>query len=86
MNCFIGLWNDDNCNENYGFICKKSVSSRQPITPAPTPLIQGGCDHGFIGVPHSEFSFTTINHYLYCFQSVVEPSDGNMTPLPFRRN
>ncbi|KAJ8307073.1 hypothetical protein KUTeg_015157, partial [Tegillarca granosa] len=47
-----GLWNDDNCNEKYGFICKKSVLSHQPITVAPTPLVQGGCNHGFIGVPH----------------------------------
>ncbi|XP_063953416.1 macrophage mannose receptor 1-like isoform X1 [Lytechinus pictus] len=41
-----GSWNDLNCGDKLSFVCKKAVSSVQPVTNAPTPVPQGNCPVG----------------------------------------
>uniref|UniRef100_A0A2C9KE90 Macrophage mannose receptor 1-like n=1 Tax=Biomphalaria glabrata TaxID=6526 RepID=A0A2C9KE90_BIOGL len=43
-----GYWIDDNCNTNFGYICKKSNNSNAAIVVTPTPLIDGNCPYGFV--------------------------------------
>ncbi|VDI22287.1 histone demethylase JARID1, partial [Mytilus galloprovincialis] len=58
-----GNWNDDNCNQQIGFICKKSVGSVGPVTPAPPQLISGGCSvNGFVPEPYGNKCFYANNN------------------------
>ncbi|XP_025083035.1 macrophage mannose receptor 1-like [Pomacea canaliculata] len=50
-----GLWNDDNCNDEFGFICERSNGTATPLNPVPTPRIQGGCPPGFSGLDNKCF-------------------------------
>ena len=43
-------WYSSNCGEKKGFVCKKSPGSDQPVTPAPTPQVPGGCPTGYYGI------------------------------------
>ena len=49
---FLGNWNDDNCNEQMGFICKKRIGQSGPITPTPPIIVQGGCANNFVPEPY----------------------------------
>ncbi|KAK3582968.1 hypothetical protein CHS0354_027084 [Potamilus streckersoni] len=40
---FNGYWNDDDCNDDRGFICKKPNGTTMARTVPPTPITQGGC-------------------------------------------
>ncbi|KAL5010854.1 hypothetical protein ScPMuIL_013159 [Solemya velum] len=50
---YNGFWNDDNCAEKFGYICKKENGSMTSVTVPPTPLTGGGCAHNFSPMPHS---------------------------------
>ncbi|XP_063422180.1 macrophage mannose receptor 1-like isoform X2 [Mytilus trossulus] len=73
-----GNWNDDNCNQQIGFICKKQVGSVGPVTPAPPQLISGGCSvNGFVPEPYGNKCFYANNN--------TTPTDWN-SAVKFCRN
>ncbi|KAK7482491.1 hypothetical protein BaRGS_00026308, partial [Batillaria attramentaria] len=45
-----GKWNDDNCMDEFHFICKRVNATAEPYVPVPTPTIPGGCPPEFSGV------------------------------------
>ncbi|KAL8582533.1 hypothetical protein ACOMHN_066797 [Nucella lapillus] len=55
MYSMSGRWNDDNCNNEHRFICKRANGTVVPRPPIPTPLIQGGCPPQFSGVGNKCF-------------------------------
>lgn len=49
-----GFWNDDNCGDTFGWMCKKPSGSTLP-PPATTPAPQGNCPEGWTHAgKHSE--------------------------------
>ncbi|XP_050405448.2 macrophage mannose receptor 1 [Patella vulgata] len=52
-----GDWNDDNCMDKFGFICKKLNQSSTPPPTTPTPLILGGCPDDFKAADNSNKCF-----------------------------
>ncbi|XP_067686863.1 macrophage mannose receptor 1-like [Haliotis asinina] len=59
-----GLWNDDNCMDSNGYICKKFNGTTSTATPSPTPTLVGGCPAGFSPVDNKCFSIggrTTVD-------------------------
>ncbi|XP_071103799.1 macrophage mannose receptor 1-like isoform X2 [Haliotis cracherodii] len=51
-----GLWNDDNCMDSNGYICKKFNGTTSTVTPPPTPTLAGGCPSGFSPLDNKCFS------------------------------
>ena len=46
---FIGNWNDDNCNDQLGFVCKKKNGTYIPKTIPPSQPVPGYCPKGYVG-------------------------------------
>ena len=55
---FSGRWNDYNCANKVGYICKKAVGG-QLIIPAVIKYPPGGCANGFTRVPGGRKFVTT---------------------------
>ena len=51
ISCYIsvGKWNDDNCNDQLGFVCKKKNGTYIPKTIPPSQPVPGYCPKGFVG-------------------------------------
>ncbi|KAL3871516.1 hypothetical protein ACJMK2_039510 [Sinanodonta woodiana] len=49
MHNWNGMWNDANCNQKLGYICKKPVHGRATFIPTIYP--PGGCSNGFVRLP-----------------------------------
>lgn len=66
---FAAFWNDDNCGESHGFICKRRNDSTAPVIIPPTPVSVWGCNHGFTPVPNREctqlFHLSTLRKIPY---------------------
>ncbi|KAL5011088.1 hypothetical protein ScPMuIL_013393 [Solemya velum] len=58
---FSTFWNDDNCGESHGFICKRRNDSTAPVIIPPTPVSVWGCNHGFTPVPNHNKCFKVMD-------------------------
>ncbi|CAG2209120.1 CD206 [Mytilus edulis] len=53
-----GYWKDDNCNNRFGFVCKKPYHGTGTITPKPLVPIKGGCSNtAFVPSPYGNKCF-----------------------------
>ncbi|ESO86195.1 hypothetical protein LOTGIDRAFT_235549 [Lottia gigantea] len=52
-----GDWNDDNCMDSFGFICKKLNLSSSVAPTTPEPIIDGGCPTNFRAPDYSNKCF-----------------------------
>ncbi|XP_023932410.1 macrophage mannose receptor 1-like [Lingula anatina] len=52
-----GTWNDDNCGDKNGFICKRHKDSRTPVTTQPTPALPGNCPRGYYAIGNKCYGF-----------------------------
>ncbi|XP_021354593.1 macrophage mannose receptor 1-like isoform X2 [Mizuhopecten yessoensis] len=52
-----GTWNDDNCGQEKGFICKRKLGMTGPPTVPTVPVVNGGCRNGFTPMPNSNKCF-----------------------------
>ncbi|KAL3836968.1 hypothetical protein ACJMK2_022370, partial [Sinanodonta woodiana] len=63
---FNGYWNDDDCNDDRGFICKKPNGTTMARTVPPTPITQGGCPPNYTPM-YNTFLITLIQSYDFGF-------------------
>ncbi|XP_069120617.1 macrophage mannose receptor 1-like isoform X2 [Argopecten irradians] len=57
VSVYGGTWNDDNCGQEKGFICKKSLSGSGPPTAPAVQVINAGCNNGFTPLLNSNKCF-----------------------------
>ena len=65
----LGYWNDNDCNEEYNFVCKRPQGTVHTMTPAPTQLTAGGCPAGYDGV-HKGALDISLYFLLTCVQCI----------------
>ncbi|XP_052258892.1 macrophage mannose receptor 1-like [Dreissena polymorpha] len=60
IQAFNGYWNDNDCNEQFHYICKRPLGGVTPGLVPTTPLIQGGCPPGFIAASNDNKCYSVI--------------------------
>ena len=46
----VGLWNNEQCETTYGYICKREEGASVVVTDQTTPPVNGSCPPGYIGI------------------------------------
>ena len=68
----LGYWNDNDCNEEYNFVCKRPQGTVHTMTPAPTQLTAGGCPTGYDGVHKGAIDIIIIFSFNMCSMHKVQ--------------